>query len=72
MYVKFIEDTCYAEAYLPADARDSFRNTLDKHCDFIRIEVGALSSMFMSILLYTNEITMFIQSIPKGITSICR
>ena len=26
--------------------------TLDKHCDFIRIEVGALSSMFMSILLY--------------------
>jgi len=33
--VKCIEDTCYAEASLPADACDSFRSSLDKHCNFI-------------------------------------
>jgi hypothetical protein len=42
--VKSIKDTCYIEEYLPEDACAAFRKTLDKRCQFIQIEVGALSS----------------------------
>ncbi|XP_066324447.1 uncharacterized protein [Miscanthus floridulus] len=33
--VKSIDDTCYAEEYLPEEACALFRRTLDRRCDFI-------------------------------------
>ena len=57
--VKSIEETCYAESLLLVDACASFRDSLYTDCRLFDEQVGALFSMFMSILfslIFVNKL----------------